>query len=318
MGTSAYPGALDNFSESSPTYMADPDATGRTHAGRHDDVESAVEQVEETLGVNPQGPNATVAERLAPITTLNGKVGIGIASPAGVLDAGNATGRIIVGDAGGNVFWGEASSFAGPDWQTRANIDANGIQEFGRRVTTSYWDESVGRRLFVWDTTNGRWQMVYGDTGDRDIVSLLENGWTGRLRIRRVGSLVTIAGLVNGASATADIFLTVPAGFGTPPEYSNTFFSANETSGAPVFTLVSWDQKMQAAKGITAGLNFTFVYETSSNWPTTLPGVAVGVIPTAENLLPGQADIDPNIPTGLTPDDDTSDWTVTYPDGPTP
>jgi len=29
-------------------------------------------------------------------------------------------------------------------------------------------------------------------------------------------------------------------------------------------------------------------------------------------------DIDPDIPTGLSPDDDTSGWTVTYPDGPTP
>jgi len=52
MGTSVYPGALDNFSESSPSYMADPDATGRTHAGRHDDVESAVENTQAALGVN--------------------------------------------------------------------------------------------------------------------------------------------------------------------------------------------------------------------------------------------------------------------------
>ena len=47
-----YPGAIDDFAEASPTYMADPDATGRTHEERHDDVESAIEAVQTVLGAN--------------------------------------------------------------------------------------------------------------------------------------------------------------------------------------------------------------------------------------------------------------------------
>ena len=64
-GSSAYPGAIDNFAEASPTNLGDNDATGRTHTERHDDVEAAVENIEDELGVNPSDTHATVAARLA-------------------------------------------------------------------------------------------------------------------------------------------------------------------------------------------------------------------------------------------------------------
>ena len=63
-GATVYPGALDNFAESSPTNLGDNDSTGRTHAERHDDIESAMEAVQGELGTNPSGVFATVAERL--------------------------------------------------------------------------------------------------------------------------------------------------------------------------------------------------------------------------------------------------------------
>ena len=63
-GVTAYPGALDNFSEVSPTNLGDSDSTGRTHSERHDDVEAAVEAVETELGVNPSGSYSTVRARL--------------------------------------------------------------------------------------------------------------------------------------------------------------------------------------------------------------------------------------------------------------
>ena len=36
-----------------------------------------------------------------------------------------------------------------------------------------YTDESVGRRLFQWDANNNRWQQTYGDTGWRNVTSLI-------------------------------------------------------------------------------------------------------------------------------------------------
>ena len=62
---SSYPSGLDNFAEASPSNLGDSDTSGRTHSERHDDVEAAVEQIEETLGTLPQGSDATVRDRIA-------------------------------------------------------------------------------------------------------------------------------------------------------------------------------------------------------------------------------------------------------------
>lgn len=239
MGTSAYPGALDNFSESSPTYMADPDATGRTHAGRHDDVESAVEQVEETLGVNPQGGSATVAARIAAVEAF--------------------------------------------DTSHAANLDAHipsGAQALGA-VGALRWDETVGRRCFAWDTNNERWQMIYGDTGWRDVNSLLINGWTGvgsGVRIRRVGLMVTVTvASASGVGASSDHALTLPVGFAQGVIIPMAGFAASSFLAA----FVSGDAVTLQTRDGAAYADVTF--PTNQPWPATLPGTPVETIPT---LLP--------------------------------
>lgn len=65
MGTTSYPGALDDFSTTSPTNLGDDDSKGRKHDERHDDMESAMEAVQTALGTDPKGQNASVKERLA-------------------------------------------------------------------------------------------------------------------------------------------------------------------------------------------------------------------------------------------------------------
>lgn len=85
-GTSAYPGALDDFSAQSPTNLGDDDSTGRTHSERHDDLEAAMEAVQGELGVDPAGPSAsTVAARF---TALDSSVA-GKASASVTITAGN-------------------------------------------------------------------------------------------------------------------------------------------------------------------------------------------------------------------------------------
>ena len=74
MGTSVYPGALDDFAEASPPYLADDDTTGRDHPARHDDIEAAMEAVQGELGTDPAGGSTTVKARLDGVdTSLAGK-----------------------------------------------------------------------------------------------------------------------------------------------------------------------------------------------------------------------------------------------------
>lgn len=62
-GTSAYPGALDDFALASPTNLGDSDIKGRTHSERSDDMEAAMEAVQAELGTDPAGASATVKAR---------------------------------------------------------------------------------------------------------------------------------------------------------------------------------------------------------------------------------------------------------------
>lgn len=240
MGTSAYPGALDNFSESSPTYMADPDATGRTHAGRHDDVESAVEQVEETLGVNPQGGSATVGARIAAVE-----------------------GALVTTDQ-------ELDTHA-------ANLDAHipaGAQAQGA-VGALRWDESVGRRCYAWDTVNSRWQTIYGDTGWRDITAQMSGVTSGTVYIRREGGTVFVnhAGLI-----AANPIGVIPASF--HPSEKAVIVMVDNTLGAFGYGEIATDGTWNRWGGSGSNpSNGTVSYACSDPWPSSLPGTPVGGIP---------------------------------------
>jgi hypothetical protein len=143
----------------------------------------------------------------------------------------------------------------------------------------AYWDESVGRREFSWDTVNSRWQLVYGDTGWRDISSLAVNGWSGTLYLRRIGALVIVNVLdLNGeATATADTVFTIPTGYRdiSGNAFSGLFFgsTAGYAYGSGTFGVLR-----SAVSGIGEG---RCVWDTTDAWPATLPGTAVGSIPFA-------------------------------------
>ena len=60
--TTAYPGAIDNFTN--PTSSDTLDSVTVPHATQHADINDAVEAIETTLGIDPQGGSATVVARL--------------------------------------------------------------------------------------------------------------------------------------------------------------------------------------------------------------------------------------------------------------
>lgn len=136
-------------------------------------------------------------------------------------------------------------------------------------------DESAGRVVKVWDYLNQREQMIYGDTGDRDISALLTNA-TGKAYISRVGNLVTLD--LDGILPTADLesgvtFLTPPAGF--RPSLRRDFpLPASATANL-------WRSAFFFAGGglgvwlpsVGDSYRTTLTYRTTEPWPASLPGV---------------------------------------------
>jgi len=80
---SVFPGGLDNFTN--PTASDTLDSATVPHATQHANVNDAVEAIESTLGVNPQGASATVVTRLGALdTTVAGKAPASGISPTAI------------------------------------------------------------------------------------------------------------------------------------------------------------------------------------------------------------------------------------------
>ena len=152
-------------------------------------------------------------------------------------------------------------------------------------IQGSYTDESVGRRIFTWDQVNGRWQMTYGDTGWRDVTANLINSWTtgpgGWVRIRRIDNTVHLSSFyVVGSGASSNVMMLQIAGF---------MSNLGNVTRIPIV-----DNTVVRVMTVAPGASFIFaeyasVFNMSLNgvswitndaWPSSLPGTAVGSIPT--------------------------------------
>ena len=143
-----------------------------------------------------------------------------------------------------------------------------------------YTDESVGRRLFQWDANNSRWQMTYGETGIRDVASSLETGegytTVTNLELRRIGNTVQLQAvtLARGSTGSGDkYFYALPTGFWP----DQTVYFRTGISDCFAYVLVS-DGKVYIRTASTSD-GLTLSWMTTTAWPTTLPGSAVGSIP---------------------------------------
>ncbi|ALY10196.1 hypothetical protein SALGADO_28 [Arthrobacter phage Salgado] len=144
-------------------------------------------------------------------------------------------------------------------------------------------DQVAGRALYEWDDVNSREQLIYGDTGWRDVKSLLINGWasTGVLYLRRNGDRCTLKGLLlDGSSQTSTTFMTLPVGFRAFG--GDTYFMANTVSASFGMMSVSNTGNVRAQTGqptYGSPAYFEISWSTSEPWPATLPGSASGSIP---------------------------------------
>jgi hypothetical protein len=76
---SSFPGGLDSFTN--PTATDTLDSATVPHADQHANANDAIEAIESTLGVNPQGSSATVVARLTTLdSTVAGKAGLSLSN----------------------------------------------------------------------------------------------------------------------------------------------------------------------------------------------------------------------------------------------
>lgn len=139
--------------------------------------------------------------------------------------------------------------------------------------------ETAGRTVSVWDYLNSRYQLIYGDTGIRDITALAPNVTSGKLYLYRDGNTITmIFDVVQMAGANGSNYDMIPSG-GIPMGFRPTrTFWYNGIDGPPGVRRLG----VSPAGWVPVYLSpvpgdvyrGTISWRTIQPWPTTLPGVA--------------------------------------------
>lgn len=167
-------------------------------------------------------------------------------------------------------------------------------------ITSQRVDTTAGRVIYTWDEVNAREQMIYSDTGWRDISANLItdnfvlNSSQPRCHIRREGSDVSLvmrlqasASLIatgQGKSSTLMPALDIPAGFTEAPISYSLTMTGIAHAGASIEALgigpTHTNTQLRIAgttdKPWTANavLGFNLRWKTNAVWPTSLPGIA--------------------------------------------
>lgn len=154
-----------------------------------------------------------------------------------------------------------------------------------------YYTDTAGTtgalRWMSTGTTNTSWVVVFGDTGWRDIFSVLTNvpaGISGAFGVRRIGGQVFVrTRLTNANTAATMLYTAIPAGFGRvttvgPQPYPAFIASLGRQDNTPYATNsdLAWagsDMRIRLIANTDAQMvpDGTF-WHTSDAWPTTLPG----------------------------------------------
>lgn len=146
-------------------------------------------------------------------------------------------------------------------------------------VGSIYTDTAATSGAIRWIKANGTgksgWRVEYGDTGWRNVTSLLSNGWTAeQVLLRRQNSTVILSALnLSATNATSGMFISLPGAFHTPKTF---VMMVTPTGSRPAF----WN----LSRGLTvsdysnfgtstyASTQTTWQVESDRAWPTTLPG----------------------------------------------
>jgi hypothetical protein len=163
-------------------------------------------------------------------------------------------------------------------------VMSSGVWQPWRAFGSQRVDQTAGRAIYKWDDVNQREQLVYGDTGSRDISTLKSAAIsTTQIWIRRVGTMVTlhIHSLTFSAAGTGAVaILPASALAGFIPVHVSRGVLTTAVAGETRIVEVAIDGTVNVyGPTATAGYSGMITYDTSSAWPTTLPGAAVGTVP---------------------------------------
>ena len=234
--------------------------------------------------VNDQGEPANVRNIVSTDidtlgTDIEGALSAKIAQEASALEVGTVTAGpldvTITGTAPERVL-----NFAIPSGNV---LQGSGIPE--GVVTASpgavYSDTAVTRGAALWRKATGvgntGWVVTNGDTGTRDVESLLVNGWARQAYdtdLARVGNRVSFDAYLNLTSTTAALVLTLPVGF-RPSGWRYGTVTRTGSNGTTLITAnINGSIAAPYYTGIGGSAAFLHVdFETSDPWPTTLPGI---------------------------------------------
>jgi hypothetical protein len=146
--------------------------------------------------------------------------------------------------------------------------------------TSSRTDQTAGRAIYQWDDLNSRDQMIYGDTGRRNLSPNIPTASAGSVLLSRNGNIVNLI--------FADFLDTSP---GSSVSWTNLIPSGFRPANWLYVPLVSTRtctiqnggtvaiQSPGNVTPMTTVIQGSITWRTDESWPTSLPGVAVGSIP---------------------------------------
>jgi hypothetical protein len=157
-------------------------------------------------------------------------------------------------------------------------------------VGTYYTDLAGTRGAWRWIKKSGAgntgWAVIHGDTGQRDVASLLDPAhWSataGVLTLRREGNRVTVnsspsaPGVIAVSGTTPNVFYP-PVGFRAVTTAMGVVrVASNGTVGTvEAVNYGTFEVRIRIPGTVTAGggYQFSLTYLTNDAWPATLPGV---------------------------------------------
>lgn len=137
-------------------------------------------------------------------------------------------------------------------------------------------DNTAGRAIYTWDDTAEREQLIYGDTGERDVSALLSDA-TGTAIMRRRGYNVVIDLIdVKPTTALGEHNILVLGNGYRPAQRERKLYVPKATTGAISSVFITTGGAIRIWATNTADLyRMSFSFNTTDPWPTTLPGLAL-------------------------------------------
>ncbi|AXC38648.1 hypothetical protein QCN37_gp22 [Arthrobacter phage Tatanka] len=131
-------------------------------------------------------------------------------------------------------------------------------------------DQSAGRTIYTWDDLNQREQLIYGDTGWRNLSQAPE---TSNVFLRRNGSMVQLQ-FTNHASPGGNyVFPTqLPTGFRPTIALEAPFRQGAMAYGNAKMVSVTSAGTTTFWGSLADTVSAVVVFMTADPWPTSLPG----------------------------------------------